>query len=452
MFLSLLLAACQKPAEEPPVPDGVTCADLPRANCVEIEAGDSQTLQDTVNTLENDTAIVLAEGTYVLDNAVTLRGDSLTLIGQGKDLTVLDFASVAAQTNGIDVVGDDFHVEGLTVVDAKKDGIRIEDADGVVIRGVKVTWSAGAVSTNGAYGIYPVRVSNVLLEDSEAYNASDAGIYVGQCQHAVVRNNIAKQNVAGIEIENTQFADVYGNLAEDNTGGLVVFDLPGNPVIGRDIRIHDNVIISNNRPNFAPGGTVRQIPAGTGTFALASRRLEIDHNRYEGNDSGDIAILSGLVIEGDPSLWFLPEDQLVGDTSGLEADLPGDGGMQNFRTYDIFIHDNTHTGSGTNPDMSSLEDRQLGFLLGVLYAGEPVDNVLYDAVGESSFDATDASLNSNDNRICVAPTEGSMASLDLENLAEQSLPSIDTVYRPAPPFAPFDCVGVTPLPPEVDAP
>jgi parallel beta-helix repeat protein len=450
MFLSLVLAACQKPEDKPPAPDGVTCEDIERATCVEIAAGDTQTLQDTVNTLDNDTAIVLAEGTYSFDNALTLRGDSLTVIGQGKDLTVLDFSAVAAQTNGIDVVGDDFHVEGLTVVDAKKDGIRIEDAEGVVIRGVKVTWSEGAVSTNGAYGIYPVRVSHVLLEDSEAYNASDAGIYVGQCQHAVVRNNIAKQNVAGIEIENTQFAEVYGNLAEDNTGGLVVFDLPGNPVIGRDIYIHDNEILDNNRPNFAPGGTVRQIPAGTGTFALASRRVEIAHNRYENNDSGDIALLSGLVIEGDASLWLIPEDQLVGDTSGLE--LPGEGGLQNFRTYDIFIHDNTHTGSGDNPDMSSLEDRELGFLLGVLYAGEPVDTVLYDAIGESSFHPTDASGNSNDNRICVAASEGSMASLDLENLAQQPLPSLDTIYRPAPPFAPFDCTGPALTPPEVDAP
>ena len=50
-----------------------------------------------------------------------------------------------------------------------------------------------------------------------------------------------------IEIENTQFADVYDNLAEDNSAGLLVFDLPGNPVLGRDVDIHDNQIINNNR-------------------------------------------------------------------------------------------------------------------------------------------------------------------------------------------------------------
>lgn len=429
---------------EPPS-TGITCADVDRANCVEIAGGDTIALQDTVNTLEDDSAIVLGEGTFTFDNALTIRGaDGVTLIGQGIDVTTLDFAAVETQTNGIDVVGDDIRLEGLTVADAKKDGVRIEDAKGVVIRKVKVTWTGGPLSTNGAYGIYPVRVERVLLEQSEAYNASDAGIYVGQCQNAIVRDNIARGNVAGIEIENTQFADVYGNTVEENTGGLVVFDLPGNPVIGRDIHIHDNDIRNNNQPNFAPGGTVRQIPSGTGTFAMASRRVEIEGNRYENNNSVDIALVSGLVVEPDPALWYLPTDDLVGDAEGLE--LPGDaGGLMNFRTYDVWVHDNTHSGSGTSPDASDLVERELGFLLKVLYGQDPVDTVLYDAIGESSHDPVDPALNSNDNRICVGADPGvTFASLNLAELAEQGLPDIDTVYRPEPPFVPFDCEGVTP--------
>ncbi|MEQ1569537.1 MAG: parallel beta-helix domain-containing protein [Myxococcota bacterium] len=446
-MLVSLLAACKDPEPTPAPSEGVTCADVDRANCIEVAAGDTQSLQDAANTLEPDTAFVLAAGTYVFDNALTLRGaDSITIIGQGIDETVLDFAGVQTQTNGIDIVGDDVHVEGLTVTDSKKDGIRIEDSDGVVIRGVKVTWSAGPVSSNGAYGIYPVRVTDVLLEDSEAYNASDAGIYVGQCQRAIVRNNIAKQNVAGLEIENTQFADVYGNWVEDNTGGLVVFDLPGNPVIGRDIAIHDNDIVNNNRPNFAPGGTVQQIPAGTGTFAMASRRVEITGNRYENNGTVDVAVISGLVVESDPALWYIANEALVGDVSGLE--LPGDGaGLQNFRTYDVYVHDNSHVGSGTAPDGGDVALRELGFLLFVVYAGTPVDTVLYDAIGETSFDPVDPAGNTNDNRICVGDTPGvTFGSLDLANLA--TAPQLSRVYRPAAPFAPFGCVGPTPIGPD----
>mgnify|MGYP001459187303 CR=1 FL=1 len=136
---------------------------------------------------------------------------------------------------------------------------------------------------------------------SRAEGASDAGLYVGQCINAIVRNNVCTGNVAGLEIENTQYADVYNNTVEDNAAGLLIFDLPGNPVIGRDVRVHDNVVRNNNLQNFAPGGTVAEIPAGIGTFAMASRRVEIVNNTYENNNTTDIALISGLVSLCDPS-------------------------------------------------------------------------------------------------------------------------------------------------------
>ncbi len=419
---------------------------MANANCLEFGHDQLDGLQQAVNELADDTAIVLGEGTYVFDNALTLRGNGLSLIGQGIDETILDFGGVAAQTNGVDVVSDDILLEGFTVVDAKKDGIRIEDSVGVTIRRVKVTWTDESNPENGGYGIYPVRVTNVLLEDSEAYNASDAGIYVGQCQRAIVRNNIAKGNVAGIEIENTQFADVYGNLAEDNTAGLVVFDLPGNPIVGRDVRIHDNTIINNNRENFAPGGTVSVIPAGTGSFAMASRRVEIDNNVYQNNQTVDIALLSGFVIEDNPEQWHIEDDAIVGDISDLDL-LSDDTGVFNYRTEQIWIHDNTHQGSGLDPDDADMVRRELGFLLGIVYNGEPVDEILYDAIGESAFDPNDPSGNSNDNQICIGVVEGmTFGSMNLDALA--NAPGLANMYRPDAPFTPFDCEGARPIAPE----
>jgi parallel beta-helix repeat protein len=287
------------------------------------------------------------------------------------------------------------------------------------------------------------------MEDNVASNASDAGIYVGQCQHAIVRNNTARGNVAGLEIENTQFAEVYGNLVEDNTAGLVVFDLPGNPVIGRDILVHDNVIQNNNRGNFAPGGTVAQIPAGTGTFIMASRRVVFTNNTYADNDTADVAVLSGFVIEGDTAQWYTTTEDLVGDIEGLTLDADK-GGVYNFRTTDIWVHGNSHSGSGTAPDMGDLELRPLGFLLGLLYGEEPLDTVIYDAIGESAHHPSDASLNINDHRICVGADEGvTFASLNLEVLLEKL--SLSIAYRPDAPFAPFDCAGVEVLAPDMEA-
>ena len=419
-----------------------SCDDFPDP-CIEVSAGDNDTLFETVNLLEDGLTVVLAAGTWTLDNQVTLRGASgVALVGQGMDATVLDFALEEVQTNGIDVIGDDFLVQDLTVKDARKDGVRVEDSDGVVMRRVRVTWSTPESSENGAYGLYPVKSSRVLIEDCEAFHAADAGIYVGQTQHTIVRRNTATGNVAGIEIENTQFADVYDNIAVGNTGGLLIFDLPGNPIVGRDIWVHDNVITDNNTPNFAPGGTVSMIPAGTGTIVLATRRLVIEDNEYGNNGSADIAIFSGLVVEGDPDGWHLTTDELVGDTAGLG--LPSDEtGVFNYRTDNIVVTGNQHDGSGTAPDMGSLVDREIGFLLGLVYGEERVDDVLYDAILEGSFSATDASGNSNDHHICVgANTAGTFASLDLENLAQavgEGPVGPDDLFRPPAPFTPFDC-------------
>lgn len=419
------------------------CIDHPQP-CVEITGGDGDTLQETSQLLANKTTLVLGEGTFTLTNQVTIRNATgITLIGQGIDKTTLSFKGQQVQANGVDAIGNDFRIEGLTIADAKKDALRIEDTKGVTIRKVKVTWTAGPSKDNGAYGLYPVRCQDVLIEDSEAWNASDAGLYVGQSQRVVVRNNIAKGNVAGIEIENTQFADVYGNTAEDNTAGLAVFDLPGNPIIGRDIHVHDNIIKANNRANFAPGGTVAQIPAGTGTFILASRRVEFNNNTFEGNDTVDIAVLNGLAIEPKASKWRLANDKLVGDNTGL--DLPTDAtGISNYRTTDVYSHDNTHSGGGTKPDAEDPFGRALGFLLFAIYQKVPVDTFIYDGWGESSFDPTDPAKNTNDNRMCMHNEVGAtFASLNLHVILPKALngdfPKIGQLFRPKAPFAPYDC-------------
>ncbi len=422
----------------------VSCADV-EGTCVEVRADQVDLLQQTTNALENDMTIVLGKGTFDLDNQVTLRGATgVTLRGQSMDLTILDFAGQAAQSNGVDSVGDNFTVRDLTILDAKKDGLRVEDSDGITIDSVRATWTNENDPENGSYGIYPVKVSHVLIQNSEAFNSSDAGIYVGQCQHAIVRDNIARGNVAGIEIENTQFADVYGNLAEDNTGGLVVFDLPGNPVVGRDIHLHDNMVLNNNRQNFAPGGVVRQIPPGTGTFAMASRRVEINNNTYDGNGVLDIALLSGFAVEPDPTVWQLDKASLVGDVAGLELVDLGDA-VQNYRTDNVWLHDNSHSNVGTN-SAGVTEVQELGLLLVAAYGATPIDGLIYDGFSESMFSATDGTMVSNDNSICIENETGTgMVNLNLPGslaIVEMgSFPTLADFYRPAAPYAPYDCSG-----------
>ena len=60
-----------------------------------------------------------------------------------------------------------------------------------------------SLTTNGAYGIYPVESKDVLIDSVLVRGASDAGIYVGQSRNIIVRHSTAVENVAGIEIENS---------------------------------------------------------------------------------------------------------------------------------------------------------------------------------------------------------------------------------------------------------
>ncbi|RKG60592.1 hypothetical protein D7X30_06575 [Corallococcus sp. AB011P] len=345
--------------------------------------GQEEALQDQVNTLAECTTVQLAAGTYTFDNAITIRQNGITLVGAGKGTkgegtggaqsTVLVFTHAASNSNGLDVVGNRFTVSDLAVWNAKKDAIRVESSTDVVMRRVRTEWAEADKEDNGKYGLYPVKSKYVLIEDCEAYNAADAGIYVGQTEYAVVRNSVAKQNVAGIEIENTKYAYVLGNTAQDNTTGLVVFDLPGNPIMGTDIRVKNNTITGNNRHNFASvaasSSTVSQVPAGTGTFMLASRRVELTGNIWGNNNTVDVAVLSGLTIEDDTALWAA-------------------GGF-NFESSDIYIHGNTFQGgSGDNVDNGNLSPqlRPLGAALAALYTygemqgAKGVEHLVWDGV------------------------------------------------------------------------
>ncbi|MBS1120035.1 MAG: hypothetical protein H6Q90_2263 [Deltaproteobacteria bacterium] len=435
VFLCAAFAACGDNKGTPAVN---TCDGI--ENCVEIDGGDVKTLQNLANSLEPNTTIVLGAGTFAMTNSLTIRAAGAHVIGQGIDVTILDFAPTTTQVNGVDVVGDNFLIQDLTVQDSPKDGIRVEDSNGVVFRRIRATWTTPSDPTNGGYGIYPVKSQNVLVENSRAEAASDAGLYVGQCQHVIVRNNTVSGNVAGLEIENTQYADVFGNTADDNTGGILVFDLPGNPIVGHDIRLRNNTIRNNNHLNFAPGGVVGKIPVGTGTFAMASRRVEITGNTYINNGTTDIALISGLAIESDPTKWELPTASLTGDWEDLGL-IPGatPNTIMNWRGENILVADNTHTGSGLHPDTS--DPLMLGILLIVAYAGTPVDNVVYDSILETTFDSTDPAKNSNDNHMCVGGnTGGTFASMSLDH---QTVDTIVPFFRPAAPFAPFDCTDLT---------
>ena len=218
---------------------------------------DTPDLQSAVQTVlieMNDNDIIeFTEGTFLFTNTLSIDDKTnITIKGAGKELSILDFSSQTQGGTGaqgiIATATDQILFKDFTIQDADGDNIKVKDSDGVSFVNLKAVYTGEVSEENGAYSLYPVTSKNVLVTGCYVRGASDAGIYVGQSENVIVSNNEVEENVAGIEIENCIASDVFGNNVHDNTGGILIFDLPGLPVIenGRQTRIFDNIIKNNN--------------------------------------------------------------------------------------------------------------------------------------------------------------------------------------------------------------
>jgi len=245
--------------------------------------------------------IEFGEGKFEFDSTLSLEDTSgITIRGKGPEKTILSFVKQQQGTGGegIHVTSkENFRIENLAVEDCKGDAIKVQGTKGVVFNKVRTEWTGGPKATNGAYGVYPVMCTDVLIENCYVKGASDAGIYVGQSTNIIVRRNTVEQNVAGIEIENSVNADVYENIATDNTGGILVFSLPDLPKKdGKICRVFKNRVIKNNHDNFAPpGNIVATVPPGSGMMIMANDEVEIFDNQIENNNSTGILVCSYLI-------------------------------------------------------------------------------------------------------------------------------------------------------------
>jgi parallel beta-helix repeat protein len=310
-----------------------------------------ESLQQQLIQAQPGDIIEIKAGVHELSRSLSLNVSGVTIRGAGRDSSILSFKNQMQGAEGLIVAADDFVIEDLAIEDTVGDALKINESNNVIVRRIRTEWTGGALSSNGAYGIYPVQSNNILIDDVVVIGASDAGIYVGQSSQIIVRNSRAEYNVAGIEIENSTFTDVYNNIATNNTGGILIFDLPNLPIQGgRNTRVFNNQVFENNTPNFAPeGNIVGEVPAGTGMMILANDEIEVFDNNFTDNDTTSILIVSYYITErpfDDPNYDPFPES--------------------------IYIHDNEISGGGTNPDSEPLQ------LLQSAMGGQAIPDIVWD--------------------------------------------------------------------------
>ena len=358
-----------------------------------------ETFRASLETAQPGDVIDIPEGIFSFDRSLILNADGVTIRGKGMDKSVLSFKGQLAGAEGLSVSASNFTIQDLAIEDAIGDALKINEGDNIVIRRVRTEWTNGPDVNNGAYGIYPVQTTNVLIEDNVAIAASDAGIYVGQSEQIIVRGNRAEYNVAGIEVENSVGADVYNNIAVANTGGILVFNMPGIPKRGYGTRVFDNDVSNNNTANFAaPGTAVSGVPAGSGIMVNSNDNVEIFNNRLSGNDTANIVISSyfsaNYAGQREVAAEFDPYPEL------------------------IYIYDNEMSDSGRQPGMDYLV-----MLRDAIFGTEGAfPDIIWDGV-------VDPNKPEGREVICVDNGDAKLLSIDASN--EFANPTMD--------MAPYEC-------------
>jgi parallel beta-helix repeat protein len=273
--------------------------------------------------------VQLAAGRYELTDGLSLDVPGVTVKGAGPDATILSFTGQKGSGEGLLVSSSKVTVRDLAVENPKGDGVKAKGVDQISFVNVRVEWTGGPKATNGAYGVYPVSSTNVLIDHVTVKGASDAGIYVGQSKNIVLKNSTAEFNVAGIEIENSMNADVHDNLSTHNAGGILVFDLPGLPQMGgHSTRVYANKVVANDTPNFAPkGNIVAQVPTGTGVMIMANRDVHVFGNEIDDNGTAAVMLVAYTQDYADLTYNPLPRDISVHDNkigkNGFDPQFPG---------------------------------------------------------------------------------------------------------------------------------
>lgn len=414
---------------------GVSCATVDEDEiCLELSTVDivnSMTTDEIVTALSSVnecSQIKFAAGTYNLNRSLTVEQDLVLIVGAGMDETVLDFSLVGAEGNGVEMQGNNVGISNLTVMNAPRSGIRIENSNGVLIKFVKVDWgntqngTVTGTSENGDYALYPVLSTNILVEDCFLYGASDAGFYLGRSSNVIVRRVTAKFNVGGFEISNTANVSAYDNIITDNSGGMLVFDNAGFTETGGNISIYDNTITDNNTINFCRSGVVCELPGGVGLMLLATRDVEVYNNTITNNNTVDVVILNGLSLDSDIDRWpsnnygvsniYLSGNTFGGETSGDIIGTAGD---------EIFV-------STLNQFLATMEEdnprQQLGLALRGILQVRAVglsDNTeaFAPSIVLDGLDADPTSIETtNTNNICVASGQ-----TDLNGILDMNLPA-----------------------------
>ena len=192
---------------------------------------------------------------------------------------------------------DGFSLSGFTVRGFAIHGVHLACVEDFAL-------TQNLVDANGFYGLFPIVSRDGVISENEVRNTpSDAGVYVGQSDNVLIKDNRVHDNLIGVEVENSRHCAVIGNDIHGNTVGLLIDALP---FLERKTQettlVASNLIHDNNRPSTSqPGDLLGAFPPGIGILLIAANTTTVSSNTVTGNQSAGIGMLSlclGLALLG----------------------------------------------------------------------------------------------------------------------------------------------------------
>jgi parallel beta-helix repeat protein len=376
--------------------------------------------------LAKDSSVIeLPEGHFLFSQSLSLDNKKkLTIRGKGMDKTVLSFKGQRSGAEGIKITNSkNITLEDFAIEDAAGDNLKISESDSVIMRRIRSAWTGEVSVENGAYALYPVLSTNVIIEECEAIGSSDAGIYVGQSDKVIIRNNKAFYNVAGIESENSTNVEIYGNEAFENTAGLLIFNLPDLTMYGGKVNAYENKIYDNNLVNFAvKGSIVSAVPKGTGVVIMATKDVNFHHNEIRNHKTVNLCVVSYELFAADLDPQATTELTDEAESRGLraiESDFSND---VDYNPYPgrIALVENSFKNQFWFPTLSN----DFG-LLWMIKNSATIPDIAYDGIIEEG-----GTLQDKEHRLCIQNnTNSKFVYLDAGNEYENFSSNLK----------PFDC-------------
>ena len=273
----------------------------------------STTIQAAVDAANPGDTIRVPPGVY--RENVLVNKDNITI--EGSAGAILDGMGLPGNS-GITVRApsptriNGFKLRGLQIQNYSRNGVILVRVDNYQIVG-------GKYIDNEEYGIFPIRSTYGLIDSNQVSGSDDTGIYIGQSNDAVIKNNQVSDCTVGIEVEVSSNIKVQDNKLMDNTIGISAIVLPGLSVTETsNIQVIRNLVIHNNRPNPVsdPTEILSQLPSGAGLLLIGVDNAIVTSNKVLENNSVGIAVfqvppsLAGLDLRIDP---FPDHNQLKGN-------------------------------------------------------------------------------------------------------------------------------------------